>query len=683
MTGRPRAETLRRGLAIATLLSAAAAPAVAQDRGSPAGEWRHQSGDAWGTRYSPLTRIDAGNFEDLEVAWVWRGDNFSRRPYYLSRATPSYVDGVLYTVAGYRRTVVAIDPATGETLWTYREPSTRRWEESMRAGYGKGVAYARIDGRGVVYVVTPAFFLHALDAKTGRHLEGFGGPIGVPGFPETGVVDLLADLGYPFDPESGIPMEIGYITSSSPPIVVNGAVVVGNAHEQGYHQTRIENVPGHILAYDARTGAHKWKFNVIPQSESEFGFDTWENDAWRWTGDVSSWAPLSADLDRGIVYVPTNAPTIDYYGGFRPGDNLFADSVVALDVETGRRLWHFQVDHHPIWNYEIANAPILADVTVGGREVPMLVQTTKQGLTFAFDRVTGEPVWPIEERPVPRSLVPGERLSPTQPFPTHPAPLNPLGLSEDDLIDFTPALRREAIAITRQYRIGGPYMPPLPENHTEPVKGWIACSGGINITHPAVLDPETGVLYQASGPSCSGRNVQPGAKVDAPDHACTSDSGRCATTGVTVSDWVSGGGVGWGGPQGLPIHKPPWSKITAIDMNTGDRVWEVPVGRASERIVDHPALRDLDLDPEAVGGRGRAVMMVTGSLLFATEGMNERPVLGAHDKATGRKIGTVALPAPGQYGMMTYLHEDRQFVVVQIGEGGKFPGSLAALALPQ
>ena len=369
--------------------------AIAQDRGSPKGEWRYQSGDAWGTRYSPLDEINAENFEDLEVQWIWRGDNFGSHPSYVSRSTPSYIDGVLYTVAGYRRTIAAIDPATGETLWTYREPHTTRFAESMRSSYGKGVGYADIDGRAVIYVITPAFFLHALDAKTGEHLEGFGKRVPLPGFPRTGVVDLLADLGHEYDPESGIPMEVGYITSSSPPIVVNGTVVVGNSHEQGYNQTRIENVPGDILGYDARTGEHKWKFNIIPQSESEFGFDTWENNAWQTTGDVSSWAPLSADLERGIVYIPTNAPTIDYFGGFRPGDNLFGTSLIALDVETGRRLWHFQTVHHPIWNYDLPNVPILVDVTVDGEDVPMVIQTTKQGMTFAFNRETGEPVWPI------------------------------------------------------------------------------------------------------------------------------------------------------------------------------------------------------------------------------------------------------------------------------------------------
>ena len=674
------------GLLLALIAGASVlTPVAAQEpeaRGNPYGEWRYQSGDAWGTRYSPLDRINADNFEDLEVAWVWRGDNFSPHPLYLSRSTPTYIDGVLYTVAGYRRTVAAIDPATGETLWTYREPNTRRWEESMRASYGKGVAYAEIDGRGVIYVITPAFFLHALDAKTGEHLEGFGRPVPIEGFPRTGVVDLLADLGHEYDPYEGIPMEVGYITSSSPPIVVNGTVVVGNSHEQGYSQTRVENVPGDILAYDARTGEHKWKFNIIPQTESEFGFDTWENDAWDWTGDVSSWAPLSADLERGIVYIPTNAPTIDYYGGFRPGDNLFGTSIIAIDVESGQRVWHFQTVHHPIWNYDLPNVPILVDVNVDGEEVPMAIQTTKQGMTFAFNRDTGEPVWPIEEREVPASIVPGERLSTTQPFPTKPAPLNPLGLSEDDVIDLTPELKQEALEIMSQFRIGGPYMPPLPNDHTESVRGWIACgAGGLNITHPATLDPETGYLYQANGQGCSGRTVRPGASVDAGTHGCTSDSGECTTTGTTISDWVQGGGVGWAGPQGLPMYKPPFSKITAIDMNTGEHVFAVPVGEPSEQMKRHPALDGVDLSGTGAA-RARAILMTTGSLLLATEGANGPPVLNAHDKRTGEKLGAVELPAPGQYGMMTYLHEGQQYIIVQIGQGGTFPGSLAALRLP-
>jgi quinoprotein glucose dehydrogenase len=281
-------------------------------------------------------------------------------------------------------------------------------------------------------------------------------------------------------------------------------------------------------------------------------------------------------------------------------------------------------------------------------------------------------------------LVPGEKLSPTQPFPTKPAPLEELGLSEENVIDFTPELKQEALEIMSQYRIGGPYSPFLPEGHTENVKGWIACSGGVNITHPAVLDPEMGILYQSSGPQCSGRLVQPGSNspFNEAEHGCTSSEGTCETTGVTVSDWVVGGGVGWGGPQGLPIHKPPYSRITAIDMNTGDHLWWIPVGEPPEQLKRHPALQGVDLPGAGVTGRGRAIMMATGSLLLATEGTQGRPVLNAHDKRSGEKLGSIDLPAQGQYGMMTYEHEGRQHIVVQIGQGGEHPGSLAAFALP-
>ena len=395
---------------------------------------------------------------------------------------------------------------------------------------------------------------------------------------------------------------------------------------------------------------------------------------------MSSWAPLAADLERGIVYIPTNAPTIDYYGGFRPGDNLFGTSIVALDAETGERVWHFQTVHHPIWNYDLPNVPILVDVTVDGQAVPMAIQTTKQGLTFAFNRETGEPVWPIEEVEVPASVVPGEQLSPTQPIPTRPAPLEALGLPEENVIDFTPELRAEALEIMSNFRIGGPYMPPLPEGHNEPVQGWIGCSGGLNITNPAALDPTTGILYQPSGPQCSGRLVQPGTNTDGDTHSCTSSEGDCWTTGTTISDWVQGGGVGWGGPQGLPMHKPPYNRITAIDMNTGEHLWWQPVGEANERMRRHPALQGVDLT--GVGGGSRATSMVTGSLLLTTRGMNGPALLDARNKATGEIVGTVELPAPGQYGMMTYEHDGDQYIVVQVAQGGVFPASLAALRLP-
>ena len=301
----------------------------------------------------------------------------------------------------------------------------------MRSNHGKGVAYSRINGRGVVFVTTPGFFLHALDAKTGQPLEGWGGAVPVRGFPKTGSVDMLKDLiadwgpwldaKLPYDAAQGLPLSLGYITTSSPPIVVNDVLVVGNSAEQGYNQTRVENVPGDILAYDAKTGKFMWKFHVIPRP-GEFGHETWENDAWKWTGDVSSWAPMSADPSRGLVYIPTNGATIDYYGGFRPGDNLFSTSLIALDVKTGKRVWHQQLVKHDIWNYDTPTAPVLLDVNVNGSRIPGVFQITKQSWVYSYNRHTGEPIWPMVERPAPQSKVPGEKLSATQPHVTKPAP---------------------------------------------------------------------------------------------------------------------------------------------------------------------------------------------------------------------------------------------------------------------
>ena len=663
------------------VLMAVPVPASGQERGNPDGEWRYQSADAWGTRFSPVDQINGENFGDLEVAWLWRGDNYSPDLQTTSRATPSYIDGVLYTVAGSRRTVVAIDPATGETLWTYREPSTTRWERSMRASYGKGVGYAELDGRGVIFIITPGYFLHALDAKTGAPLENWGKPVPLEGFPQGGVVDMLPDLleGWgpwesyegTYDPEYGIPKELGYITSSSPPIVVNGVVIVGSSAEQGYNQTRIENVPDDILAYDARTGEHLWKFHVIPRP-GEFGHETWENDAWSYTGDVSSWAPLSADLERGIVYIPTNPPTVDYFGGFRPGANLFGTSVIALNARTGERIWHFQTVHNDQWNYDLPNVPIIANLTVDGQQVPAVIQTTKQGFIFAFNRETGEPIWPIEEREVPQTEVPGNWTSPTQPFPTKPEPFEVLGLPEDRVIDFTPALKQEALAIMQNYRIGGPYVPRLHVGHTSGVEGNIRCTGGLNITNPAAFDPTTNILYASHAPGCSGGFVIPGAEADEPD-----DPG---TTGTTISQWVAGPGQRLQGPQGLPIFKPPYNRVSAYDMNTGERLYWVPIGETPEEIANHPALAGIDIPN--TGGGSEAILMVTGSLLLTSEELDGQPVLSARNKATGERLASVDLPAEAQYGMMTYRHEGRQYIVVQIG-GPDYPGSLVTFALPE
>ena len=635
-----------------------AAPAQAQEGDQPEGEWRYWGSDVASTRYSPLDQIDATNFGSLEVAWTWRGDNFGPEADPLLRATPIYVNGTLYSVAGSRRTAVAIDPATGETLWTFREPPTKRWEDSMRKNYGKGVAYADVDGRGVIYLVTPAFFLHALDPDTGYPVESFG---------EGGVVDLLDGLGpWPHDRNKGLDPATGYITNSSPPIVVNGVVVVGNSHEQGYYQTRQENVPGNVLGYDAATGEHLWTFNVIPQ-EGEHGNDTWENDAWKWTGNVSAWAPLSADPELGLVYVVTDPPTVDYFGGFHPGDNLFANTILAIDAATGERRWHFQTVHHDVWNYDNPTAPNLMDVTVNGRDVRALVQVTKQGWAYVLDRATGEPVWPIEERPVPQSDVPGEHLSPTQPFVTRPAPFEMQGLAEDDLIDFTPELRAMALDIVKDFRLGPLFNPPSRENAPDGTQAAIHCpgaNGGANIPGGAAADPETGILYVASTKGCSAPRLVPGTDVDPESNV----------------DWVSVGPGGVRGPDGLPIFKPPYGTITAIDMNTGDHLWQIPNGTTPESVKNHPLLEGVDVGN--TGARSHATKLVTKTLLMYGEGRGAAPIFRAVDKATGAELGAVELPGSTLTAPMTYMHEGVQYVVMAVGGRG-MAGALVALRLPE
>ncbi len=633
--------------------------------GTKDGQWHYLGGDSAHTRYSPADEINAENFEELEENWVWDGASFNAQS---GRSTPSYIDGILYTVAGPRRYVVAIDPKSGETLWTYREANTARYEYSMRKDYGKGIAYANIDGRGIIYIVSPGFFLTALDAKTGVPLEGFGKPVPVEGFPESGVVDLLADLGHKWDPYKGLESDKGYITSSSPPIVVGDVVVVGNSHEQGYNQSRIENVPGDILGYDARTGKFLWKFNVLP-GPGEFGHETWENDAWKWTGDISSWAPLSADQERGIVYIPTNGATVDFYGGFRPGDNLFSTSLIALDVKTGKRLWHYQMVHHDIWNYDTPTAPILLDLTVDGKNIPAVAQTTKQNFVYAFNRVSGEPLWPIEEHKVSVSKIPGEKLSKTQPFPTRPAPYDMQGLSHDDLIDFTPELRQAAITALSEFEIGPLFHPPIHRDNKLGKKAALWCPGdmgGVNIDGPSAADPESGILYITSRKGCTSQIIAPGAERDAL---------LKNPTGKTLADYAVLRRVGVRGPDDLPIFKPPYSRITAIDMNTGEHLWYIPVGETPEIVLDHPQLKDMDIPNTGTGAIAK--MTVTKNLLiYASKSSDGTPHLFAVDKKTGEQRGKVEVPEVSNYGMMTYVHEGKQYIMLQTGS------TLTTMTLP-
>jgi quinoprotein glucose dehydrogenase len=652
---------------VAVLILVAGLLAVPARTQQQDGGWTHIGGNAGNQRYSELTQITPENFGQLEVAWEWDAASFGQ---VLARPIPIYVDGMLITVAGERRYVVAIDAETGETLWTFREPTTFRWEYSMRQNHGKGVAHANVGGRDIIYVVTPAFFLHALDAHTGQPIEGFGGAVPVEGFPKTGTVDLLADLGHEYDPYMGIPLEKGYITSSSPAIVVNDVIIVGNSAEQGYYQSRRENVPGDILAYDARTGKFLWKFNVIPRP-GEFGNETWEDGSWEYTGDVSSWAPLAADPENNLVYVPTNGGTMDFYGGARPGDNLFSTSLIALDIRTGERKWHYQLVHHDIWNYDTSTGPVVMDVTIDGQEVPVIAQATKQAFLYVFNRVTGEPIWPIEEKPVPAGLIPGEKLSPMQPHPTRPAPYEMQGLPEDQLIDFTPELRAQAIAQLNEQFVWGPFFqPPLHRDNDLGKQRALWCPGdvgGTNIDGTPAFDPGTGILYVPSQKGCSTRIMLPGeerdAQVDQP-------------AGTTVVAWAAGGsGRGGTSVNGLPLYKPPYSKITAIDMKTGEHLWWIPIGETPDRIKNNPALAGIDIGNTGTGRQAAQIVTPT-MLLYSGEASDGTPHVFAVDKATGRELGRVEVPSNVRYGMITYMHDGKQYVVIQMN------GGLAALALP-
>ncbi len=647
-----------------TLLSSAllvSAPAIAQQ---DTVEWTTLGSDWAHTRYSPATQITAENFKDLEVAWTWDGASFEAQS---GRSTPSYINGRMYTVAGARRHVIAIDPKTGATIWSYREPDTPRWNYSMRADYGKGVGYGQIDGRDVIYIVSPAFFLTALDAETGDPIEGFGQPVPSPGFPKTGVVDLLADLGHPYDPYEGLPLERGYITSSSPPIVVNDVIVVGNSAEQGYHQSRIENVPGDILGYDAKTGAFLWKFNVIPQP-GEYGHETWENDSWQYTGDISSWAPISADPELGLVYIPTNGRTIDYYGGHSPGDNLYGTSLIALNAKTGERAWHFQMVRHDIWNFDTPTAPILLDVNTDQGPKSIVAQATKQGYVYTFDRRTGEPVWPIEDVPMPQSTVPGEKLAATQPIPTKPAAFEKVGSSEDYLADFTPEIKQQALTAVADYILGPLFNPPIQRNHPSGKLAALMCpSGAVNITHPPVADPTSGVMYVISIYNCSSRQLVPGEEADTYYEA---------PTGVTLSQYAAAnGGPSPRHPAGIPLWKPPYSRITAIDMNTGEHLWMKPAGYTPQRIID--ILAQQGVDPGNTGSGSVGPMLTTANLLiYGNLDSAGKPMLYALDKLTGEEVAAIEVPAISRYGMSSWVHDGNQYIILQTGS------TLTAMALP-
>ena len=642
--------------AVLGALLAAAAGAAAQ--GTENGEWRTYGGDIANTRYSPLDQINAENFSELEVAWRVSTSNFGPEPEFNLQATPLMVDGVVYSTGGTRRTAFAADAGTGELLWIHRMDEGERAEVSPRRRSARGLAYRDDGGDGQIFYVTTGYRLIGLNARTGERLAGFG---------DNGMVDLMQNMDQEIDPLAG---EIGL---HSAPLVAGDTIVVGAAHVPGSAPRSMRNTKGYVRGFNADTGVRKWIFHTIPGAD-EFGNDSWLNDSWRYTGNTGAWGQMSADLELGIVYFATEMPTNDYYGGHRHGDNLFSDTVVAVDIDSGDRLWHFQVIHHDVWDWDFPCAPILADVVIDGVERKIVAQPSKQSWLYVFDRVTGEPIWPIEEREMPPSDVPGELLARTQPFPTHPPAYDRQGVSEDDLIDFTPELRAEALELVSNFRIGPIFTPPVVADPDGPYGTLMlpATGGGTNWPGGS-LDPETGIFYGYSYTEVVSLGL-----VNDPERS--------------DMDFIRGNPPGVPAPRrtlairGLPLIKPPWGRISAIDLKTGDILWQVPHGETPDNVRNHPDLQGVDVP--RTGRVGRVGTVITSTLViageartFTTPSGEVGAMLRAYDKVTGAEVGAVYMPTGVSGSPMTYLHEGRQYIVLAVSGAG-YPAELIAYRLP-
>jgi quinoprotein glucose dehydrogenase len=645
-----RVRDAARALLLLSLPVGFAALALAQS-GTANGDWRFYGGDAHSTKYSPLDEINRENVNKLQVAWTWKAQNFGPRADPNYEVTPLAVNGILYFTAGMRRDTIAVDGATGETLWMYRFDEGERGNRAVRFN-NRGVAYwtdNRNDER--IFTISLGYQLIALNAKTGLPEPGFG---------NNGTVDLLVGL-------DRTNIKPGVIGATSPAIVVGDTVVVGSALQLGTAPPSKENVPGYVRGYDVHTGKLLWTFHTIAQP-GDFGNETWENGSWKYTGNTAVWAPMSADPELGYVYLPVETPTGDFYGGHRPGDDLFDESLVCVDARTGKRIWHYQIIHHGIWDWDNPAAPILLDINVNGKKIKAVAQVTKQAFVYVFDRETGKPVWPIEERPVPHSDVPNEKTSPTQPFPTKPAPFDRQGVSQDDLIDATPELKAEALKIASQYKMG-PIFTPAIVFDSDGKKGTLMlpnATGGAN-WQGAAADPETGTLFV---PSVT--NPYIAALIHDPQH---SDMEYISKT--VIVEKIN---------KDVPIVKPPYGRITAYDLNSGDKLWMIPNGQPPDSIKNNPALKGVDTSK--FGNPERALLLVTKTLLFSADATGLTPVNGSYastfralDKKTGDAIFEFKLPTHATGVPMTYQSKGKQYVVVAVGGRGE-PAELVALSEP-
>jgi quinoprotein glucose dehydrogenase len=665
------------------------------------GEWPHYAADLAGTRYSPLDQINADNFNKLEVAWRFKTDNLGTRPEYKLEGTPLMVNGMLYATAGTRRSVVALKPDTGELVWVHAEFEGQRAVHAPRQLSGRGLSYWTDGKEERILYVTTGYRLIALDAKTGNRIPTFG---------KDGVVDLK--VGVVHGTGQQIDLEKGDAGLHATPTVVKDVVIVGMAMKEGMTVETHNNTKGQVRAFDVRTGKQLWAFHTIPRP-GEFGNETWLNNSWAVNGNTGVWTQITVDEELGLVYLAVETPTSDFYGGHRPGNNLFGESLVCVDLKTGKRKWHYQVVHHPIWDYDLSCWPILADITVNGKAIKAVAMASKEAFVYVFDRVTGEPVWPIEERPVPKGDVPGEWYSPTQPFPTKPPAYARQAVTEDDLIDFTPELRAEALKVVAQFKNGPMFNPPVLSKIEGPLAALTigTLNGGTNWPG-AGYDPETRTLYApASNASVApigliepppgfsdikyvlGRAGQPFRISEGPGYGSAADypqqrRRQPPPTGTTPAQPAARGGGGGGGTlvQGLPLVKPPYGTLSAINLDRGEITWQVPHGDTPDVVRNHPLLRGKDVPK--TGQSGAVGLVVTKTLVImgdpqvtTTPNRPRGAMLRAYDKATGKEVGAVYLPAQQSGSAMSYMYKGKQYIVVAVS-GGAYSGEYIAFALP-
>ena len=662
--------------------------ALAQ-KGAPDGEWPTYGGDLGHTRYSALGQISAENFSDLEVAWRFKTDNFGPNPEYRFQSTPLMVNGTIYTTAGSRRAVVALDAITGEILWQYSMREGERGANSPRQLSGRGLSFWQEGEDARIIYVTPGYRMVALDAGTGDPIESFG---------VNGVVDLKQNADQQIDLVTG---EIGLHAT---PIVANDVVIVGAAHRTGGNPKSRQNVKGYVRGFDVRSGERLWIFHTIPMP-GEYGSESWEGDSASYTGNTGVWAQISVDLELETVYLPVETATGDYYGAYRPGDNLFAESLLAVDLHTGERKWHYQLVHHGIWDHDIPCAPILIDINVDGQMIKAVAQPTKQAFLYVFNRETGEPIWPIEEREVEQGDVPGEWYSSTQPFPTKPPAYDRQGVALSDLMDFTPELNAKALEVASWHKLGPIFTPPVVSDINGPLGTLMAPATGGGTNWPGgSFDPETNTLYVSSNSSLASIAV-------VPPYPGQSDmayiQGNAATgprTSGGAGSSAGGGRTEFGGarterPQssrgtppiglrvdGLPLLKPPYGGITAIDMNRGEILWQIAHGETPDRVRSHPALAGLDIP--RTGQNASVGTLVTSTLLIAGEAELtsdengvRRAMLRAYDKSTGAEVGALRMPAPQTGSPMTYRVDGVQYLAVAVSGGG-YSGELIVYKAP-